>query len=237
VTTEERDELETVLGHHFGNPEWLEQALTHRSHRQDGAGADNERLEFLGDRVLGLVASERLCRSFPDWDAGKLSRGLAKLVSALSIHGASQRLNLGRYLRIGLGEEKTGGREKKRLLADAYEAVVGAIYLDAGLEPAASFLERSLLGPALSTQVHSLEQPDHKSALQEWLQRRGLASVEYRIRNESGPDHQKTFEVEVWQAGQRLSESQGRSKKDAEQAAARLALESLEATQESIPGT
>ena len=232
MTAEEREELEAVLGHHFNHPEWLERSLTHRSRRQHAGGTDNERLEFLGDRVLGLVASEQLCKTFPDWDAGKLSRGLARLVSAFSIHSAAQRLNLGRHLRIGAGEEKTGGREKKRLLADAYEAVVGAIYLDAGLEPAASFLQRSLIAPALSSEIRSLESLDHKSALQEWLQRRGLAPAEYRVRKESGPDHQKTFEVEVWQAGQRLSASEGRSKKDAEQGAARLALEILEASGE-----
>jgi ribonuclease III len=233
VTEEERENLERILGHHFIHPEWLERALTHRSRRQD-SGTDNERLEFLGDRVLGLVASEHLCKTFPEWDAGKLSRGLARLVSAFSIHEAAQDLNLGTYLRIGAGEEKTGGRGKKRLLADAYEAVVGAIYLDSGLEPTASFLHRSLIAPALSIRIHSLERPDHKSALQEWLQRRGLAAVEYRIRNESGPDHQKTFEIEVWHAGQKLSASEGRTKKDAEQAAARLALEVLEASGETV---
>jgi len=237
VTVEERQNLETILGHRFAHPEWLERALTHRSHRQDSDGIDNERLEFLGDRVLGLVASEHLFQAFPDWDAGKLSRGLARLVSAFSIHEAARLLNLGAYLRIGAGEEKTGGREKKRLLADAYEAVVGAIYLDAGLEPAASFLHRSLIGPAFSVRLHSLEQPDHKSALQEWLQRRGLIPVEYRIRKESGPDHQKTFEVEVWHEGRKLSASEGRTKKDAEQGAARLALEILEACGESRAGS
>lgn len=235
MTAEELQELEAILGHRFNDSEWLERALTHRSRRQNAGGTDNERLEFLGDRVLGLVASEQLCKTFPDWDAGKLSRGLARIVSAFSIHEAAQRLNLGKYLRIGAGEEKTGGREKKRLLADAYEAVVGAIYLDAGIEPAASFLRRSLIAPALSVQL-DLERPDHKSALQEWLQRRGLAPVEYRIRNESGPDHQKIFEVEVWRAGHKLSAWEGRSKKDAEQGAARLALELLEARSESVPG-
>jgi ribonuclease III len=229
MTPEERAELESILGHHFERPERLEHALTHRSHRQDPAGADNERLEFLGDRVLGLAASERLCHDFPGWDAGKLSKGLARLVSASAIHGAAERLNLGRHLRLGPGEEKTGGREKKRLLADAFEAVVGAIYLDAGLPAAAAFLRRALLDPALNGEVDGLERPDHKSALQEWLQQRGLPAVEYRIHRETGPEHHKMFEVEVWHAGRALAASEGRSKKAAEQAAARLALESLEA--------
>jgi len=227
MTAEELGELETVLGHHFEKPERLERALTHRSHRQNSAGIDNERLEFLGDRVLGLVASEHLFGSSPQWDSGQLSKGLARLVSAPSIHWAAQRLKLGSHLRLGPGEEKTGGREKKRLLADAYEAVVGAIYLDAGLHAAAAFLRRSLLDPALADGVEGLERPDHKSALQEWLQQRGLGAAEYRVRNESGPEHSKTFEVEVWHKGVKLSASRGLSKKEAEQAAAMLALGAL----------
>jgi ribonuclease-3 len=228
MTEEERAEIEAILGHRFEHWERLDRALTHRSHRQDSGGADNERLEFLGDRVLGLVASERLVDLFPQWDAGKLSKGLARLVSASSIHAAACRLQLGPHLRLGPGEEKTGGREKKRLLADAYEAIVGAIYLDAGLAAAAAFLRRSLLDPALQDEAEGLERPDHKSALQEWLQERGLGIVEYRLHNSSGPEHQKTFEVEVWHKGRRLSASEGRSKKEAEQAAARLALGILE---------
>jgi ribonuclease III len=226
----ERGEIESILGHRFQSPDWLDRALTHRSHRQTVGGADNERLEFLGDRVLGLVASAQLCLSFPDWDAGKLSKGLARLVSGTSIHAAAIRLKLGAYLRLGPGEEKTGGREKQRLLADAYEAVVGAIYLDSGFEAATAFLRRSLLDPALEGEVNDLDLPDHKSALQEWLQQRGLGIIEYRIRNESGPDHQKMFEVEVWHAGHKLSSSEGRSKKIAEQIAAKLALEQLVAS-------
>lgn len=230
MTYEEREELEAALGHRFERPERLERALTHRSHRQNAAGIDNERLEFLGDRVLGLIASEHLCRAFPEWDSGKLSKGLARIVSASSIHIAARGLKLGRHLRLGPGEEKTGGREKKRLLADAYEAVVGAIYLDAGLGAAAAFLQRTLLEPAMHGQVDGLGRSDYKSALQEWLQQRSLGVVEYRVRNESGPEHQKTFEVEVWHAGRMLSASEGRSKKEAEQSAAMLALNSLEAS-------
>ena len=167
---------------------------------------------------------------FPQWEAGELSKGLAKLVSASSIFMAARRLKFGRHLRLGPGEEKTGGREKKRLLSDAYEAIVAAIYLDGGLEAASSFLRRTLLDPALAGhgEEHRLAAADHKSALQEWLQRRGLGPVQYRVGSESGPDHQKTFEVEVWHAGKKLSVSRGRSKKEAEQAGARLALDSLE---------
>src|SRR5271156_2042953 len=177
MTAQEREELEAILGHRFKDTLELERALIHRSHRQNSNDTDNERLEFLGDRVLGLVASEELCRTFPEWDSGKLSKGLARLVSASSIHAAAKRLKLGSHLRLGPGEEKTGGREKQRLLADAYEAVVGAIYLDSGFEAATAFLRRSLLDPALDGEVSDLDHPDHKSALQEWLQQRGLGTI------------------------------------------------------------
>ncbi len=226
MTEQERAELEAILGHHFEHPDRLERALTHRSLRQEANGIDNERLEFLGDRVLGLVASERLFEHFPNWEAGKLSKGLARLVSAASICAVARKLDLGRFLRLGPGEEKTGGREKKRLLADAYEAIVGALYIDAGLSTAAEFLRRTLIDPALEGEG-GLEELDHKSALQEWLQRRAMNPVDYRVRKESGPEHQKTFEVEVWHGDRRLAVSEGTSKKQAEQAAARLALDQL----------
>jgi ribonuclease-3 len=228
MDAEERRELERVLGYRFLDVEHLDRALTHRSHRQSTVELDNERLEFLGDRVLGLIASEALFSGFPDWDAGKLSKGLARLVNATSIHTAAQRLDLGRHLRIGPGEEKTGGREKKRLLADAYEAITGAIYRDAGLAAAAEFLLRTLIHPALSSEAaEGIERPDHKSALQEWLQQRGLGVVIYHLRGASGPEHRKQFAVEVWHGGRRLADSEGSSKKEAEQSAARQALEIL----------
>jgi ribonuclease III len=173
------------------------------------------------------VVSERLYHLYKDWEAGKLSKGLARLVNASSIQNGARGLNLGEHLRLGPGEEKTGGRDKKRLLSDAYEAVLGAIYLDGGLAPAAEFAERTLLGPAMSAEADGLERPDHKSALQEWLQERGKDVVEYRLIDACGPDHEKTFEVEVWHEGKQLSLASGRTKKEAEQAAAKLALEVL----------
>ncbi len=230
MTQNERDELEEKLGHHFASEERLERALTHRSRRGVSEQIDNERLEFLGDRVLGLVASERLFRAFPEWDSGKLSKGLARIVSEPSIHEAACALNLGAYLRIGPGEEKTGGREKKRLLADAYEAVVGAIYMDAGLSAASDFLDRTLLQAALANQLDGLDRGDYKSALQEWLQERSLGMAEYRLRGESGPEHEKIFDVELWHAGKLLASASGRSKKEAEQSAAMQALAELEHT-------
>jgi ribonuclease-3 len=224
----EREILETALGHHFRDPEWLERALTHRSYRE-GSGAagefDNERLEFLGDRVLGLVVSEHLLRSFPDWDAGKLSKSESRLVSARSLEAAARRTGLGAHLRLGRGEEKSGGREKRNLLADVFEAVVAAIYLDDGLEAAARFIRRALLDRALAAGSATLARTDHKSALQEWLQQHGRGLAEYRVVKESGPDHQKIFSVEVWLAGQRLAAGEGPSKKEAEQDAARSTLD------------
>src|SRR5271156_981507 len=228
MTAQEREELEAILGHRFKDTLELERALIHRSHRQNSNDTDNERLEFLGDRVLGLVASEELCRTFPEWDSGKLSKGLARLVSASSIYAAAKELKLGTHLRLGPGEEKTGGRDKKRLLADVFEAILGAIYLDAGLSAASSFLQRTLLVPAFAAHAQGIERTDHKSALQEWLQQRGRPSVEYRVHRESGPDHQKVFEVEVWHSNEKLSVSEGGTKKEAEQEAARVALATLE---------
>jgi ribonuclease-3 len=224
----ERENLEAALGHHFHKAERLEHALTHSSHHMEvaGSGPDNERLEFLGDCILGLVVSEHLMRTCPEWDAGMLSQARARLVSANSIQSAAQALNLGSYLRLGPAEEKTGGREKRNLLADAYEAVVAAVYLDAGLEAAADFIGRSLLEGAAAR--GTLGGPDPKSALQEWLQGRGLGPAEYRVARETGPDHQKTFLVEVWSQGLRLAAAEASSKKEAEQTAARLALAELQ---------
>jgi ribonuclease-3 len=229
MNNDEKDQIEALLGYRFRESDRLEESLTHRSLRQGIGGPDNERLEFLGDRVLGLVVSERLCHIYPEWEAGKLSKGLARLVNASSIQNAARRLKLGEHLRLGPGEEKTGGRDKKRLLSDAYEAVLGAIYLDGGLAPAAEFVERTLLVPAMKAEVEALERSDHKSALQEWLQERGQDVVEYRLIDACGPDHQKTFEVEVWHEGKQLSLATGRTKKEAEQAAAKLALDVLAA--------
>lgn len=230
----ERLALEAALGHRFANIELLERALTHRSHAFNSGALHNERLEFLGDSVLGLAVSCVLVVKFPDWNEGRLSKARARLVSVLSAEEAANRLNLGRHLRLGPGEEKTGGRQKQNLLADAYEAVVGAIFRDAGFDAAAAFVERSLLyDPTAITEL--LAEPDHKSALQEWLQSRGLRPAEYRVASESGPEHAKTFRVSLRVEGRPLAEAEGRSKKAAQQAAAYLVLKSLrsEAAEES----
>lgn len=225
----ERAELETLLGYRFALPEHLERALTHRSFSQEAGqgGADNERLEFLGDAIVGFVCSEYLVERFPQWKEGQLSKGRARLVSRPSLAAAARRLNLHRYLLLSRGEEKTGGRQKQALLADVYEALAAAIYVDGGLAPAADFIRRTVLEPAVREQAAVLGQSDHKSALQEWLQARGRPPAEYRTVGESGPDHRKTFRVAVYVDGRELAASEGPSKKQAEQAAARDALEQL----------
>jgi ribonuclease III len=230
MTVGRREEFEQTLGHHFERPEWLEQALTHRSARQSDAAPppdDNDRLEFLGDRVIGLVVSEFLLKNFSDWDAGKLSKAHSRLVSGASMRAAAESIAIGRHLVIGRGEELTGGREKQSLLADAYEAVVAAIYLDAGLAAAAAFIRRTLLEPAMTRAEGPLHVSDHKSALQEWVQQHGLGRIEYRVWRETGPEHHKVFEVEAWLDGKRLSSSEGHNKKEAEQLAAQKALAGL----------
>jgi ribonuclease III len=231
--------LEKRLGHKFLRPELLVQALTHSSvpsERRAAPGApqalaaanrtrqDNERFEFLGDAVLELLASEYLVTTFPDWSEGQLSKGRARLVNASTLEAAARRLRLGEHLRLGRGEEKTGGREKQTLLADAFEAVVAAVYLDAGLHCARDVLQRALFAHALEERGASIAESDRKSALQELLQGRGQLPAEYRLAGESGPDHHKTFEIEVWVEGQCLASAAGSTKKEAEQRAARSAL-------------
>jgi ribonuclease III len=235
--------LEERLGYKFSNRDLLERALTHssaipelRGAAADSAGeaslpSDNERLEFLGDAVLELLVSESLLEAFPDWSEGQLSKSRSRVVNAGSLEAAARRLRLGEHLRLGRGEEKTGGREKQTLLADAFEALVAAIYLDAGLGAAREMLRRVLLEQALEERGEHIAESDRKSALQEFLQGRGESPAEYRLVGESGPDHQKIFQIEVWISGERLAQGEGSTKKEAEQQAARRALEQLERTQ------
>jgi ribonuclease-3 len=233
------EQLMERLGHAFRDPALLDRALTHssavpelRSARGEDiafAGStvqDNERLEFLGDAVLELLTSEFLLTNFPDWSEGQLSKSRARIVNAHSLEIAARHLNLGEHLRLGRGEEKTGGREKPALLADAFEAVVAAVYLDGGLEPARSLLRKTVFLQA--SDGKRIAESDRKSALQEFLQGKGGQLAEYRLAGESGPDHQKTFLVEVWVRGECLSSAAGSTKKEAEQRAAREALEKLQ---------
>lgn len=232
--------LEERLGHKFSNRKLLDRALTHSSAVPELRGAaadltgsalaqaDNERLEFLGDAVLELLASEYLLSAFPEWTEGQLSKSRARIVNASALEAAARRLRLGEHLRLGRGEEKTGGREKQTLLADAFEAVVAAVYMDAGLGAARELLQRVLFEQALEERGERIAESDRKSALQEFLQGRGQPPAEYRLVGESGPDHQKIFQIEVWVNGECMATGEGSTKKEAEQQAARSALELLE---------
>jgi ribonuclease-3 len=233
----ERAELESRLGYTFRDPARLELAMTHTSchseSRDSGAPASNERLELLGDAVLGLAITDRLTHVFSDWSLGRLNRAKAHLVSAQMLSAVARRLELGRFLQLGAGEDRTGGREKPKLLADAYEAVVAAIFRDGGLESAGAFVLRTLWEPALEEGLGSLGEPDAKTALQERLRELHLEPGEYRLVASSGPEHRRTFRVEVCIEGRPLASAEGRSKKQAELEAARLALAQLE---EHLPG-
>jgi ribonuclease III len=192
---------------------------------------DNERLEFLGDAVLELLTSEYLLVTFPEWSEGQLSKSRARIVNASSLEAAARRLRLGEHLRLGRGEEKTGGRDKQTLLADAFEAVIAAIYLDGGLSAAREILRKILFEQALEERGEGIADSDRKSALQELLQGQGKPPAEYRLAGESGPDHQKVFRIEVWIGGDCMATGEGSTKKEAEQRAARTALEQLESTE------
>jgi ribonuclease III len=230
-------ELESLLGHPFRDPRLLLQALMHSSRIPERAAEEpaesNEKLEFLGDAVLELVVSEELVREFPEWTEGQLSKSRARLVNATAISLSAQRLGLGKYLRLGRGEEKTGGRTKPALLADAYEALIAAIYLDGGFEAARGFVRRTLVEGAIALEAERIGHTDHKSALQEFLQSRGMAPGAYHVIAESGPDHQNIFRVEVRIPGQIPAIGSGRTKKEAEQSAAIAALIQLGAEERS----
>jgi ribonuclease-3 len=218
--------FEKRLGYRFRRPELLELALTHRSYANErGSDAHYERLEYLGDAVLGLVAAEWLYRNHPELPEGELSRLKAQLVSrgALARHAAS--LALGDELRVGVGEDRSGGRTKPSLLADSLEAVFGAVYLDAGLTVAAKVVVR-MLRPLMDMEEGrtQLLDADAKTHLQEVAQAHGWALPEYRHVGASGPDHNRTYQVECWLEGRRVGAGEGSSKKLAEQRAAADAL-------------
>src|SRR5579883_1500739 len=239
--------LERALGHRFGQQHLLVQALTHSSlaHEQHLTGEapaelhqDNEQLEFLGDAVIGLLVGESLYRRFPELSEGELTRLRSALVSRKHLGQVGAKLRLGRYMRMGKGEERSGGRKKAALLANCMEALVAALYLDAGLETARAFVERHAVEPYVEDlQKEMLEgraMGDHKSALQEYLQAYKGGQPVYILKKESGPDHRKKFTVEVHHsangsAGMALARGTGTSRKKAEQEAARRALEKLRA--------
>jgi ribonuclease III len=245
--SQSNEALTSLFGHSFQRPDLLTWALTHRSLAYEtepatlsDPGSDNEQLEFVGDAVLGLAVAESLFRRFPGSREGELTRLRASLVSRRHLGQVAARINLGALLRLGRGEEQSGGREKPALLANALEAVIAALYLDGGLDVARAFIEEHIIEPTLP-ELHLALQAgdtfsgaigDHKSALQEFLQSTGAGQPQYVLTAQSGPDHQKRFRVEVrvedGSGGSvALAESEGSTKKQAQQDAARIAFARL----------
>ena len=219
--------LEEKLGYTFQNRELLENALTHSSCANESRGKlqSNERLEFLGDSILGMVVADYLYRHHPDLPEGELTRTRAALVCEESLVEVARELNLGAYLRLGKGEEAGGGRERPSIRADAVEAVLAAVYLDGGIGSARKIIQRYIL----SREVAGLTKPrDYKTALQELVQRESGQILRYRLTGEEGPDHDTRFFVEVDLNGSPVGSGTGRSKKEAEQMAAKAAIAGLE---------
>jgi ribonuclease-3 len=222
--------LEAAMGYRFRDRGLLEHALTHRSRANEdltGGVVDNESLEFLGDAVLGFAIADLLYRRYPDRDEGQKSKIKSGVVSAVTLARRAAHLDLGRFLLLGRGEEKSGGRLKLTLLADAYEAVIAAVYLDGGLEPARAFVEREFSRELETAGASLMPGDDYKSALQEWLQSRGRPLPDYQVVEEIGPAHRRLFRIECRVTEDVLVCGEGRTKKEAEQDAARLALARL----------
>ncbi len=222
--------LEQKLNYHFRQPQLLAEALSHSSyaneHRSEHLNS-NERLEFLGDSVLGFVTAEFLFKQHPDLPEGDLTRIRAALVCEQSLYEVAQKLELGQHLKLGRGEEAGGGRTRTSILADATEAVFAAVYLDGGIQEAARLIHRVLLDAEKEEAVEERRR-DYKTALQELVQRQADQVLLYQVVGEFGPDHNKTFEAEVLLNGSVVGKGQGHSKKEAEQAAAKAALQALQ---------
>jgi ribonuclease-3 len=219
-------ELEKKLGYTFRNPALLGEALSHSSYANEHRGAklsSNERLEFLGDSVLGFVTAEYLFAGHPDLPEGDLTRIRAALVCEQSLYEVASKLELGRYLKLGRGEEAGGGRQRTSILADATEAVFAAVYLDGGIQAASALIHRVLLNAERESAVEERRR-DYKTALQELVQRQADQILSYRMVGEHGPDHAKVFSAEVLLNGKSIGSGSGHSKKEAEQSAARSAL-------------
>ena len=223
-------DLEKLLGYSFKDEALLSRALTHRSFVNENEQErlqNNESLEFLGDAVLGFLISSRIFQHYPNLTEGELSKIKAYLVSAANLVRLAEGIHLGDFVRLSRGEEKTGGRKKRAIIVDTFEAIIGAIYLDGGVEAASEFVGRQVDSFLESLDLGQLTYGDFKSALQEQLHYLGRQEPIYRVVKEIGPDHKKTFVVQVVIEGEVVAESTGRTKKEAQQSAARLALESL----------
>ena len=224
---DEFDSLQQAIDYRFRDRGLLEHAMTHTSRANEdvsGGVIDNESLEFLGDAVLGFIVADILFQTFPEFNEGQKSKAKAALVSTTTLARQAERLSLGDHLLLGRGEEKTGGRRKQALLADGYEALIAAIYLDGGIEQARAFITREFTPLVADVRRSGVAGGDHKSALQEKLQALGRPLPEYRLSGSEGPDHRKTFNIDVVVSGEVLGSATGRAKKEAEQEAARLAL-------------
>jgi ribonuclease-3 len=215
--------LEKILGIRFKNTALLEEALTHKSYAMEKGGtvAFNERLEFLGDSVLSAAVAHYLFNRYPDVDEGRLSQLKSMLVSRPSLTVWGRDIGIGQFLRLSDGEVSTGGRDRDSILGNAMEAVLGAMYLEAGFDATKKFIDKLL------AKRKRLVTVDHKSRLQEWAQKKFKVPPDYVVRRSFGPDHAKTFEVDVSVANQVLGAGSGKSKKEAEQAAARDALRKI----------
>jgi len=230
IPSESLCELEALLDYRFKDKSILLRAMTHRSYVNEHEGErllHNESMEFLGDSILGFLISSKIYREFPQLTEGELSKIKAYLASAANLVRLAERIRVGEFLLISKGEEKTGGRKKRAILADAFEAIVGAIYLDGGVDAASSFVDRQIGEFLADLDVAELTYGDFKSALQEFLHDHGQSEPIYKVVHEIGPDHGKTFVVQVSVNGQVISEASGKTKKEAQQAAAHFALESF----------
>ena len=220
-------DLETAIGYRFNNITLLQNALTHSSYaneRWHNSLMSNERLEFLGDSILGMVVAEYLYRTFPDRPEGELTRMRADMVCEKSLAAVAARIDLGRHLLLGNGEEQSGGRNRDSILADAVESVIAASFLDGGMDAARQFIQKFIL---VEVPVKKLHNADYKTALQELVQQKKNQTLSYALVGESGPDHDKRFEVEVSLNGRVIGVGSGSSKKRAEQMAAQAALEKM----------
>jgi ribonuclease-3 len=234
--TPDLEELENVLNYKFNDRALLERAVTHRSwayeqvspgHEEEARRLHNEALEFVGDSVLGLVVADYLFQSYPDVTEGELSRMKHRLVSAPTLARAAERLGVGQYLRVGRGEEKSGGRLKRALLADSFEALLAAVFVDGELASAARFVHHALGEELERVNPERAAAADFKTLLQERLQANHKSAPQYEVVDTAGPPHRRTFHVELtWEGG--AVRGQGRTIKAAETIAARLALESMD---------
>ncbi len=228
------DRLEKRIGYRFRDQRLLIEALTHSSYAQEATQdtRDNELMEFLGDAVLNFAVTLRLIEAFPEYDEGKLSLARSTLVAASYLRGVAAALELGDYLLLGLSEEKSGGRRKSGILVDALEALLAAVYRDGGLEAARKFVEQVILPSDLSGCVEELYGTNYKGVLQEYLQADRQDPAQYRVVEEGGLEHQKTFTVEVRAGDSVVTRGSGGSKKAAQQQAAKRALAILTAKAE-----